>query len=123
MYYCSKSCILSFVLGRRTIPTLLHCLIDRMPVPGVVAKRAWLFEVTIILLSRCVLATGATGVVATVRVAKFSRLQPNLLTEESKMTEDIMECRVTPITGRLVRPEHDPIVYCAGKMRGVEDFN
>ena len=39
------------------------------------------------------------------------------------MTEDTMECRVTPITGRLVRPEHDPIVYCAARMRGVRDFN
>src|ERR1035437_2400672 len=38
---------------------------------------------------------------------------------KSKMTEDTMECKVTPITGRLVRPEHDPIVYCAARMREI----
>ncbi len=36
---------------------------------------------------------------------------------------DTMECIVTPITKRLVRPHQAPIVYCAGPMRGIDDFN
>ena len=36
---------------------------------------------------------------------------------------DTMECIVTPITKRLVRPHHDPIVYVAGPMRGIDRFN
>jgi hypothetical protein len=42
----------------------------------------------------------------------------------SRTTErDTMECIVTPITKRLVRPHQDPIVYVAGPMRGIDDFN
>src|ERR1017187_6589097 len=37
--------------------------------------------------------------------------------------KDTMECMVTPITKRLVRPHQDPIVYVAGPMRGIDKFN
>ena len=33
------------------------------------------------------------------------------------------KCEVTPVTGRLIRPPSDPVVYVAGPMRGIENFN
>ena len=41
----------------------------------------------------------------------------------TKAAEATMECIVTPITKRLVRPDQDPIVYVAGPMRGIPEFN
>ncbi len=41
----------------------------------------------------------------------------------AKPQPETMECIVTPITKRLIRPNQDPIVYVAGPMRGIPDFN
>lgn len=45
------------------------------------------------------------------------------MTARKRGQVETIECSVTPITGRLVHPPNKPLVYCAGPMRGIEDFN